>query len=111
MQIILLIPVETRLSLEQTDKPNQVCKRPLRIYLHGLCVGPTQTMRSLIQQFAFQLEVLAPEKNNHCAQLQSCSVGTEPQTNLIHPSIHALLSSPARRSRLDLNSQVALYMI
>lgn len=62
MQIILLIPVETRLSLEQTAKPNQVCKRPLRIYLHGLCVGPIQTLRSLIEQFAFQLEVLPPEK-------------------------------------------------
>lgn len=97
MRIILLIPVETRLSQEQTDKPNQVCKRHVRIYLHGLCVGPIQTdiqcmqtLRFLMQQFACSPEVLAPEKKIilHHYRAALCEQNHHKQQILfIHPSI------------------------
>lgn len=109
MQIVLLIPVETRLNLEQTDKANQVCKRHLRIDLHGLCVGPIQTLRSLTQQFAFQPEVLAPQKKkkSFCTTTTELLSGNRIITNnRSYSSIH-----PARMSSLDLNSKGALHMI
>lgn len=97
-----------------------MCKRHLRIYLHGLGGGPTQTdlkwmptLRFLMQQFACSPQVLAPERN-HPAPLQSCWCEQNPhkqQILFIHPSIHHLLSSPARMSSLDLNFKVALCTI
>lgn len=103
MRIILLIPVETRLSQEQTDKPNQVCKRHVRIYLHGLCVGPIQTdiqcmqtLRFLMQQFACSLEVLAPEKKSSCTTTELRRVNRIITNNRSYSSIHpspALLPS------------------
>lgn len=81
MQIILLIPVETRLGHKQTEKPNQVCKRRVKIYLHGLCVGPTQTLRYLKQQFAFRPEVLAPEEKSSCTTATELLSGNRIITN------------------------------
>lgn len=59
MQIILLIPVETRLSLEQTDPIK--CVKDIWEFICMDFVGPIQTLRSLMQPLAFWPDVLAPE--------------------------------------------------
>lgn len=95
-----------------------MCKRHLRIYLHGLGVGPTQTdlkwmptLRFLMQQFACSPQVLAPEKSPCTTTELLVWTESSQTTDLIHPSIHPLLSSPARMSSLDLNFKVALCTI